>query len=216
MPRITSQPVPVDMSRVRMAQLNDRPRKVFSVSEIQTPAMDTTVDDATTYPKVRKTETAAPVEGPNALPVKVTNDPVDGVKRENCAIVLVRNRMTNMAARIVKGAASPAPRTMTEKPKKKLMAGAMLARVVATIWLSESTFRCSRISPVFGFDVVSLTGMAFLGSNVVIHSALRGECSAPSSSTVLRRIPIPSISISQTSPCFIYSEIGRASCRERV
>src|SRR6266567_4187372 len=82
---------------------------------------------ATTYPKVRKTETAAPMEGPNALPVKVTNDPVDGVKRENCAIVLVRNRMTNIAARIVKGAASPAPRTMTEKPKKKLMAGAMLA-----------------------------------------------------------------------------------------
>src|SRR6266567_6089464 len=44
MPRITSQPVPVDMSTVRMAQLSDRPRKVFSVSEIQTPAMDTTVD----------------------------------------------------------------------------------------------------------------------------------------------------------------------------
>ena len=161
MPRITSQPVPVDMSTVRMAQLSDRPRKAFSVSEIQAPAMDTTVDDATTYPKVRKTETAAPMEGPNALPVKVTNDPVDGVKRENCAIVFVRNRMTSMAARIVKGAASPAPRTMTEKPKKKLMAGAMLARVVATIWLSVSAFRCSLASSVFGFDVASLTGMAF-------------------------------------------------------
>lgn len=172
MPRITSQPVPVDMSTVRMAQLSDRPRKILSVSEIQTPAMDTTVDDATTYPKVRKTETAAPMEGPNALPVKVTNDPVDGLKRENCAIVFVRNRMTSMAARIVKGAASPAPRTMTEKPKKKLIAGAMLARVVATIWLRESTFRRSRISPIFGFDVVSLTGMAFPSLEVVIHSAL--------------------------------------------
>ena len=110
--------------------------------------MATTVDDATTYPKVRKTETAAPIEGPNALPVKVTNEPVDGVKRENWAIVLVRNRMTNIAARMVKGAARPAPRTITEKPKKKLIAGAILARVVATIWLSESAFRRRRVSLV--------------------------------------------------------------------
>jgi hypothetical protein len=186
MPRITSQPVPVDMSTVRIAQLSDRPRNVLRVSEVQTPAMDTTVDDATMYPKVRKTETAAPMEGPNALPVKVTNDPVDGVKRENCAIVFVRNRMTNMAARMVKGAASPAPRTMTEKPKKKLMAGAMLARVVATIWLSESTLRRSRTSPVFGLDVVSLTGMALPGSKVVSHvmASLRIEISIAMLNTV--------------------------------
>jgi hypothetical protein len=75
---------------------------------------------------------AAPTEGPKALPVKVTNDPADEVKRENCAIVLVRKRITIIAVRMVRGAAIPAPCTITAKPKKKLIAGAMLARVDAT------------------------------------------------------------------------------------
>ena len=95
--------------------------------------METTVDAATMYPKVRNTDIAAPIEGPKAFPVKVTNDPVDGVNRENCEMVFVRKRMTTIAVKMVKGAASPAPRTITVKPKKKLIAGAMLARVVATI-----------------------------------------------------------------------------------
>jgi hypothetical protein len=75
---------------------------------------------------------------------------------------------------------------MTEKPKKKLMAGAMLARVVATIWLSESTLRRSRTSPVFGLDVVSLTGMALPGSKVVSHvmASLRIEISIAMLNTV--------------------------------
>jgi hypothetical protein len=95
--------------------------------------METTVDAATMYPKVRNTDIAAPIEGPKAFPVKVTKDPVDGVNRENCEMVFVRKRMTTIAVKMVKGAASPAPRTITVKPKKKLIAGAMLARVVATI-----------------------------------------------------------------------------------
>src|ERR1700722_13122019 len=105
------------------------PRKSFSVSAIQVPAMETTVDAATMYPNVRKTETAVPTEGPNALPVNVTKDPVDGVNRENSAIVLVRKRITAIAVRMVRGAASPAPCTITPKPNKKLIAGAILARV---------------------------------------------------------------------------------------
>src|SRR5487761_1185291 len=106
------------------------------------------------------TETAAPTEGPNALPVKVTNEPVDGVKRENCAMVLVRNRIATIAVRMVKGAASPAPCTITAKPKKKLIAGAMLARVEATIWPRESAFRCNLVSlPFCRLDTVLLTDM---------------------------------------------------------
>src|ERR1700690_2620544 len=104
------------------------------------------------------TETAAATEGPNALPVKVTKEPADGVKRENCAIVLVRNRITTIAVRMVMGAASPAPCTITAKPKKKLIAGAMLARVDATIWPRESAFRRSLVSPpVCRPDTASLT-----------------------------------------------------------
>lgn len=95
--------------------------------------METTVDAATTYPKIRNTDIAAPNEGPKDFPVKVTNDPEDGVNRENCEMVFVRKRMATIAVKMVKGAASPAPRTITLKPKKKLIAGAMLARVVATI-----------------------------------------------------------------------------------
>jgi hypothetical protein len=89
---------------------------------------------------------------------------------------------------------------MTEKPKKKLMAGAMLAKVVATMWLNVRAFRCSRASPVCRFDAVSLAGMIFPGSKILIHAAFSGESAAHSSSTASRRIPIPSISISQTSP----------------
>jgi hypothetical protein len=95
--------------------------------------METTVDAATMYPKIKNTDVAAPIEGPKALPAKVTNDPVEGINRENCAMVFVRKRMTTIAVKMVKGAASPAPRTITVKPKKKLIAGAMLARVAATI-----------------------------------------------------------------------------------
>src|SRR5882757_517970 len=102
------------------------------------------------------TDTAAPTEGPNAFPVKVTNDPAEGVKRENCAIVLVRNRITTIAVRMVNGAASPAPCTIIAKPKKKLIAGAMLARVDATMWLRESSFRRRRVPPLtWGMDTVS-------------------------------------------------------------
>ena len=69
------------------------------------------------------------------------------MKRENCAMVLVRKRIAIIAVRMVKGAASPAPCTITAKPKKKLIAGAMLARVDATIWLRESASRRNRVSP---------------------------------------------------------------------
>src|ERR1700733_676730 len=146
MPRTTSPPLAAAISTVRIAQWIDRPRKLFNVSAIQTPAMEITVEEATMYPKVINTETAAPIEGPNALPVKVTNDPAEGVKRENCAMVFVRNRITSIAVRMLKGAATPAPFTMTAKPKKKLIAGAILARGDATMGLAESAFRRSRVS----------------------------------------------------------------------
>src|ERR1700677_404971 len=109
------------------------PRNSLSVSAIHVPATETTVEAATMYPKVMKTETAIPTDGPNALPVNVTKDPVEGVKRENSAMVLVRKRITTIAVRTVRGAASPAPCTMTANAKKKLIAGAMLASVDATM-----------------------------------------------------------------------------------
>jgi hypothetical protein len=82
---------------------------------------------------MRNTDTAAPTQGVNALPVNVTNDPADGMNRENCEIVFVRNKITTMAVRMVRGAAIPAPLTITAKPKKKLIAGAILASVDATM-----------------------------------------------------------------------------------
>jgi len=65
--------------------------------------------------------------------MKVTKEPVLGRYLENSASVLVRKRMTTMASRMVSGAPTPAPETMTPKPKKKLMAGAMFASVEAMI-----------------------------------------------------------------------------------
>ena len=47
-PRVTSQPVATDISTVKMAQWIDIPRNVLTVSAIQTPAMETTVEAATT------------------------------------------------------------------------------------------------------------------------------------------------------------------------
>src|ERR1700722_3490363 len=141
------------------------PRKSLSVSATHVPAMETTVDAATMYPKVRKTETATPTEGPNALPVKVTKDPADGVNRENSAIVLVRKRITTIAVRMVSGAANPAPCTMTAKPKKKLIAGAMLARVDETMWLALSALLRRRFSPALvAIGSVSLAGIASFDS----------------------------------------------------
>src|SRR5580698_2216358 len=134
--------------------------------------METTVDAATMYPNVRKTETAIPTEGPNALPVNVTNDPVDGVRLENSAIVFVRKRITIIAVRMVKGAASPAPCTMTAKPKKKLIAGAMLARVDETMWLAVSASRRRRLSPtIFAAGSVLFANMTPFSRLMTVHAA---------------------------------------------
>src|ERR1700728_1435361 len=119
-----------------------------------------------------KTETAAPIDGQKALPVKVTNEPGEGAKRENCAMVLVRKRMTTVAVSMVRGAASPAPCTIKAKPKKKLMAGAMLASVDATMWLGKSASRRSRVNgPALAHDSFSLTGIGSFNPNSDCPSA---------------------------------------------
>src|SRR5256885_1445330 len=51
---------------------------------------------------------------------------------------------------------------------------------------------------------------------LVIHEFLRSQTAALSVPIRLRSTPRPVISTSTTSPCFMYREIGRASCRERV
>jgi hypothetical protein len=137
--------------------------------------------------------------------VKVTKEPADGVKRENCAIVLVRNRITTIAVRMVKGAASPAPCTIIAKPKKKLIAGAMLARVDATVCARESSFRRRRVSPpVFRLDTVSLADICAPGQ------------------LVLQSPPIPKYRRRGRSlhraiwPPTVGSEILQGSCREIV
>jgi hypothetical protein len=62
-------------------------------------------------------DAAAPALGPNAMPMKVTNDPVLGLYFENSASVLLRKRIATIATMIVSGAATPAPTTITPKPK---------------------------------------------------------------------------------------------------
>ena len=95
--------------------------------------------------------------GPKAMPMKVTNEPVLGRYFENSASVLVRNRITTMATNMVSGAPTPAPLTITPKPKKKLMAGAILASVEAIICDRPRLFCCSRCPVRAGtFMVVSL------------------------------------------------------------
>src|SRR5271165_3114071 len=89
-------------------------------------------------------DAAAPAHGPKDMPMKVTKDPALGRYLENCANVLVRNRITTMATRMVSGAPTPAPEAMSPNPKKKLIAGAILAKVEAMICERPRLSRCSR------------------------------------------------------------------------
>ena len=76
--------------------------------------------------------------------MNVTNDPVDGRERENWLSVLPSNAIATAATITVNGAATPAVETISANPKKKLIAGAMLASVAAAMSKSESTPRASR------------------------------------------------------------------------
>ena len=62
-------------------------------------------------------DAAAPALGPKAMPMNVTNDPVLGLYFENSASVLLRKRIATIATMMVSGAATPAPATITPKPK---------------------------------------------------------------------------------------------------
>ena len=63
------------------------------------------------------TAVAIALVGPNALPMKVMNEPVEGCARENCARVLARKPMATPAAMIVSGEAMPAVRARNPNPK---------------------------------------------------------------------------------------------------
>lgn len=76
--------------------------------------------------------------------MKVTHDPADGVTRENSARVLPTNTMPMPAAMMVSGDATPAVVAIRANPKKKLMAGPMLAIVDATTPEKPRAPRCSR------------------------------------------------------------------------
>ena len=58
--------------------------------------------------KIRNTAAVTAAVGPNPLPMKVTKEPAEGVKRENSASVSARNNTPIMAARMVSGAETPA------------------------------------------------------------------------------------------------------------
>ena len=67
------------------------------------------------------------ITGPKVLPIKVINEPVDGIERENSARVLPSRAMAIAAKTIVSGEPTPAVAAMSAELKKKLIAGAMLA-----------------------------------------------------------------------------------------
>ncbi len=82
--------------------------------------------------------------------MKVTNDPADGIERENWASVFPSRAIATAAAITVSGAAIPAVVTIVAKPKKKLIAGAMLASVAAAMSKLERTPRARRAGAGLG------------------------------------------------------------------
>src|SRR5450759_5663957 len=82
--------------------------------------------------------------GPKVLPIKVMNEPVDGIERENSASVLPSRAMAIAATMMVSGEAMPAVDTSSAELKKKLIAGAMLAMVDAAISTRPRAPRCRR------------------------------------------------------------------------
>jgi hypothetical protein len=71
--------------------------------------------------------------GPKVRPMKVMNDPVEGIDLENSASVLPSSATAMAATTMVSGEAIPAVVASRAKPKKKLMAGPMLAMVEAVM-----------------------------------------------------------------------------------
>jgi hypothetical protein len=55
--------------------------------------------------------------GPKVFPIKVINEPVDGIERENSARVLPSNAMATIAITIVSGEPIPATAAMRAKLK---------------------------------------------------------------------------------------------------
>jgi hypothetical protein len=73
------------------------------------------------------------ISGPKVLPIKVINEPVEGIERENSARVLPSRAMAIAARIMVSGEPTPAVDAMSAELKKKLIAGAMLAMVEVAI-----------------------------------------------------------------------------------
>src|ERR1700722_8112647 len=82
--------------------------------------------------------------------MKVTNEPVEGLERENSLIVLPSSAIAIVAAITVSGAAIPAVATIVANEKKKLIAGAISANVRAAMSTSLRPPRASRPSSAIG------------------------------------------------------------------
>src|SRR5579884_518622 len=69
------------------------------------------------------------ITGPKVLPIKVINEPVDGMERENSARVLPSRAIAMAAVIMVSGEPMPAAEAINAELKKKLIAGATFAIV---------------------------------------------------------------------------------------
>src|SRR5436305_8856854 len=117
------------------------------------------------------------ITGPKVLPIKVRNEPVDGIARENSARVLPSKAMATAAAIIVSGEPIPADAAISAELKKKLIAGAMFAMVEVAISSRLSAPRsrrgttttgiagddCSRV--LIGDDLLSLHPLVGVETN---------------------------------------------------
>src|SRR5947209_16710390 len=90
--------------------------------------------------------------GPKVLPMKVINEPVEGIERENSLRVLPSSAMAIAATIMVSGEPIPALEAMRAELKKKLIAGAMLAIVEVAISTNFNAPRSRRGTSV-GTDV---------------------------------------------------------------
>ncbi len=72
------------------------------------------------YPAPHSSAVVTALVPPKVLPTNVMKPPVEGCARENCASVFPSSATAMPAAMMVSGAAMPAVRTMSPKPKKKL------------------------------------------------------------------------------------------------
>src|SRR5579859_2673545 len=105
--------------------------------------------------------------GPKVFPMKVINEPVDGIERENSESVLPSRAIAIAARTIVSGEAMPAACTMRVVLKKKLIAGAILAMVAVAISTRFSA-PCCRRGISIGIGVFPSMGMMGCDSSCVL------------------------------------------------